>query len=94
MKLVIVHFIVKKRLKPFLIYLFLINLGGICFVHRYRDNFQCYYFFTETYQYNNNTYIKKMRCNYLNTCKACKELTLLIGKYFPQKLIERLRILK
>ena len=72
---------------------YLINKEGR--VAKYiNQTFQCYYFFTETYQYNNNTYIKKMRCNYLNTCKACKELTLLIGKYFPQKLIERLRILK
>ena len=72
---------------------YLINKEGR--VAKYiNQTFQCYYFFTETYQYNNNTYIKKIKFNYINTCKACKELTLLIGKYFPQKLIERLRILK
>ena len=70
---------------------YLINKEGR--VARYScKTYQCYYETTKVFKNNNNWFKKKIICNEKNPCKACKELTLLINKYLPKELIEKLKM--
>ena len=70
---------------------YLINKEGR--VARYScKTYQCYYETTKVFKNNNNWFKKKIICNEKNPCKACKELTLLINKYLPKELVEKLKL--
>lgn len=72
---------------------FLINKEGRG--AKYSNNtYQCNFSFQIKQQVGNNIFSKKIKCNYRNPCKACRELTVLMNKYLPKNLVDKLRMLK
>ena len=70
---------------------YLINKKGR--VARYQcKTYHCYFETKNICKNNNNTFEIKNICTEKNPCKACKELTLLIDKYLPKELIEKLKL--